>query len=82
MRHFCNSLLLCGIACLCVPTAQAQDVTIRRVKTKLTAMMLLTSAIALTVAGTAFIMWGQPTPATGDSHAIMNVGGAVDVLGW
>jgi Flp pilus assembly protein protease CpaA len=60
MRHFCNSLLLCGIACLCVPTAQAQDVTIRRVKTKLTAMMLLTSAIALTVAGTAFIMWGHP----------------------
>ena len=29
------------------------------IKTKLTAMMLLTSAIALTVAGTAFIVWGQ-----------------------
>ena len=31
MRHLCNSLLLCGIAFLWVPAADAQDVSIRRV---------------------------------------------------
>ena len=31
MRHYCNSLLLCGIAFLWVPSASAQDITIRRV---------------------------------------------------
>ena len=31
MRHLCNSLLLCGIAFLWVPAADAQDVVIRRV---------------------------------------------------
>ena len=31
MKHFCNSLLLCGIAFLLVPAANAQDVSIRRV---------------------------------------------------
>jgi len=31
MKHFCNSLLLCGIAFLWVPAANAQDVFIRRV---------------------------------------------------
>ena len=31
MRHLCNSLLLCGIALLWVPVANAQDVVVRRV---------------------------------------------------
>ena len=31
MKHLCNSLLLCGIAFLWVPAANAQDITIRRV---------------------------------------------------
>ena len=31
MRHFCSSLLLCGIAFLFVPAANAQDVVVRRV---------------------------------------------------
>ena len=31
MKHFCNSLLLCWIAFLWVPAANAQDVVIRRV---------------------------------------------------
>ncbi|MHC4330733.1 MAG: MBL fold metallo-hydrolase [Planctomycetota bacterium] len=31
MRHLCNSLLLCGIAFLWLPAANAQDVVIRRV---------------------------------------------------
>ncbi len=31
MKHLCNSLLLCGIAFLWAPAADAQDVTIRRV---------------------------------------------------
>ena len=31
MRHACNSLLLCGIAFLWIPAANAQDVSIRRV---------------------------------------------------
>ena len=31
MKHLCNSLLLCGIAFLWVPAANAQDVLIRRV---------------------------------------------------
>ena len=31
MKHFCNSLLLCGIAFLWLPAANAQDVVIRRV---------------------------------------------------
>jgi len=31
MRHFCRSLLFCGMAFLWVPAASAQDVTIRRV---------------------------------------------------
>jgi len=31
MKHLCNSLLLCGIAFLWVPAANAQDVVIRRV---------------------------------------------------
>lgn len=31
MKHFCNSLLLCGIAFLWVPATNAQDITIRRV---------------------------------------------------
>ena len=31
MKHFCNSLLLCGIALLWVPAADAQDVVVRRV---------------------------------------------------
>jgi glyoxylase-like metal-dependent hydrolase (beta-lactamase superfamily II) len=31
MKHLCNSLLLCGIAFLWVPAANAQDVVVRRV---------------------------------------------------
>ena len=31
MKYFCNSLLLCGIALLWVPAADAQDVVVRRV---------------------------------------------------